>query len=149
MARIIIKTAQRPYKIMTVEGEKKICMCGLSKNQPFCDESHHKTDDENPDLLYQYDETGKRSALEEDDEDCCCSDKCCSDEKCCEDEKCECDDAECKDGCGESCCVDEKEEEFCCCGGHCCEDKTEVAEKTEKTEKTEPHHHDHGHGHSH
>src|SRR5512145_223126 len=95
MSRIVIKTAHRPFKIMTAEGEKKICMCGLSKNQPFCDESHHKTDDEKPDGLYQYDEDGKQSELETDDcEDECCG-GCCGDE-CCEDEK-----ADCKDGCCE------------------------------------------------
>lgn len=131
MARVVIKTAQRPYKIMTVEGEKKICMCGLSKNLPFCDESHHKTDDENPDLLYQYDEEGNRSALEEDDEDDCCGEGCCGD-KCCDDEKC-CDDKECGDKECESCCCSDK----CCSDDKCdCEDESEVTEKTESKTHT-------------
>lgn len=117
MSRVVIKIAQRPYKLMTTEGEKKICMCGLSKNQPFCDGSHHKTDGEDADTLYQYDEAGERMALEEDDEECCCGDKCCSDDK---------------DG------------ESCCCGDGCCtDDACACDDESEVTEKTEPKKHSH------
>lgn len=127
MSRVVIKTAQGPYKLMTQEGEKKICMCGLSKNQPFCDGSHHKTEGEVADTLYQYDDAGNRSALEEDDEDCCC----CSDEKCGSDENC----------CGEGCCSDEECKDDCCsdekCGCGCdCEDEAEVTEKAEPQKST-------------
>ncbi len=145
MARVIIKTAQGPYKLMTSEGEKKICMCGLSKNQPFCDGSHHKTKDEDTDALYQYDEAGERSTLEEEDgEDCCCGEGCCGDDKECGDKecgdkeckdgcKCCCDEKECKDKCGEDCC-DEKEGESCCCGEGCCsDDKCGCDEESEVT----------------
>lgn len=105
MPRVIIHSQQRPYKLMTTEGEKKICMCGLSKTLPFCDESHHKTDDEDPNLLYQYDENGNRSALEEDDEECCGGGHC---------------HGEAEGGCGD------KSD----CGDDCeCEDESEVTEK--------------------
>ena len=35
-------------------------MCGLSKNQPFCDGSHKLARGEAPDKLYWYDDAGKR-----------------------------------------------------------------------------------------
>jgi CDGSH iron-sulfur domain-containing protein 3 len=31
-----------------------ICMCGLSSNQPFCDDSHKKTADEEDNKIYAY-----------------------------------------------------------------------------------------------
>ncbi|HCC84265.1 MAG TPA: hypothetical protein DEP87_01130 [Candidatus Pacebacteria bacterium] len=80
MPRIIIKTAQAPYKIKTVDGEVAICECGLSKNQPFCDGSHLKTLDEKKDELYQYDDKGQCLSVEtdegDDDCECCCGGKC-------------------------------------------------------------------------
>ncbi|MFZ0220373.1 MAG: CDGSH iron-sulfur domain-containing protein [Candidatus Nitrosopolaris sp.] len=36
-----------------------ICMCGLSNNQPFCDDSHKKTIDED-NKTYVYDKEGDR-----------------------------------------------------------------------------------------
>jgi len=35
-------------------------MCGLSKNQPFCDGSHKLTKDEESGKVYAYDEEGHR-----------------------------------------------------------------------------------------
>ena len=35
-------------------------MCGLSKNQPFCDGSHKLTKTEEAGKLYWYDDAGKR-----------------------------------------------------------------------------------------
>jgi CDGSH iron-sulfur domain-containing protein 3 len=37
-----------------------ICMCGLSVNQPFCDESHKKTADEEDNKIYAYEKKGNR-----------------------------------------------------------------------------------------
>ena len=38
-------------------------MCGLSKNQPFCDGSHKKTRDEEEGKVYEYDNEGHRSEI--------------------------------------------------------------------------------------
>lgn len=55
MARLVKKTAHEPMEI-NVGGESKwICMCGLSKDQPFCDGSHHRAKDEDPKKTYVYD----------------------------------------------------------------------------------------------
>lgn len=60
MARVIIKEDQKPLMI-EVGGEKKfICMCGLSKNQPFCDGAHRQTADEEPGKCYKYDASGTK-----------------------------------------------------------------------------------------
>ena len=50
MPRLVQKTAHGPVMV----GDKAICMCGLSKNQPFCDGSHLKTSDEDEKKLYWY-----------------------------------------------------------------------------------------------
>ena len=60
MARLIKHTATSSKKI-TVGGETiSICMCGLSKNYPICDGTHHSIKDELPDVTYIYDENGNR-----------------------------------------------------------------------------------------
>ena len=41
-----VSAAMRPYTLKNPKlGDKKYfwCSCGLSKRQPFCDKSHHKT----------------------------------------------------------------------------------------------------------
>ncbi|MCL5412310.1 MAG: CDGSH iron-sulfur domain-containing protein [Candidatus Marsarchaeota archaeon] len=38
-----------------LEYEFKICACGLSKNKPFCDSSHHIAKKEEDGKLYVYD----------------------------------------------------------------------------------------------
>ncbi len=76
MARAVIKTAKKPFELKVGDKIVNICMCGLSKNQPFCDGSHMNTLDEKDDTLYQYDEKGKRMT-----EDCCGGDK--KDGACC------------------------------------------------------------------
>ena len=75
MARIIIKTAKGPYELSPQKNSVRLCMCGLSKNQPFCDTSHLKTQDEEDGKVYCYDKTGARH-------ECACSQKG-SPEECC------------------------------------------------------------------
>lgn len=72
MARVVLKTAKGPKEVKPQKKSVFICMCGLSKNQPFCDTSHKKTLDEKDDKIYVYDpKTGKRSEECEEGEDCC------------------------------------------------------------------------------
>ena len=44
---------------------KWICMCGLSKNQPFCDGNHKKTADEQAGKVYKYKPDGTRKEVTE------------------------------------------------------------------------------------
>jgi len=63
MTRKIIKTAKGPMELKPQGKSVLICMCGLSKNQPFCDGSHKKTLDEEGGKIYEYDESGKRKEI--------------------------------------------------------------------------------------
>jgi len=45
-------------------------MCGLSKNQPFCDGSHKKTAGEESGKLYMYGKEGTRIEIKQSDEVC-------------------------------------------------------------------------------
>lgn len=60
MARKVIKTAKGPFEIKPQKESVWICMCGLSKNQPFCDGCHTKATDESESKVYEYDEEGRR-----------------------------------------------------------------------------------------
>lgn len=60
MARKVIKTEKGPFEIKPRKESAWICMCGLSKNQPFCDGSHDLCGGEEEGKLYEYDEQGHR-----------------------------------------------------------------------------------------
>jgi CDGSH-type Zn-finger protein len=58
--RRIIKSDNAPLEIKPQEKSVFICMCGLSKNQPYCDGSHKTTRDEEAGKTYEYDAEGHR-----------------------------------------------------------------------------------------
>lgn len=64
MARLIKKDAMGPMEIKVGNESKWICMCGLSKNQPFCDASHKKTAGEEPGKLYMYGKDGTKVKIQ-------------------------------------------------------------------------------------
>jgi CDGSH-type Zn-finger protein len=60
MTRLVRRTLQEPTLYVIDGKEVSLCKCGLSKNQPYCDESHKLTKGEEPGRLYWYDNRGKR-----------------------------------------------------------------------------------------
>ncbi len=80
MARLVLKTAKGNFELKPSDKPVHICMCGLSKNQPFCDGSHKKTLDEKEGEVYEYDTEGKRMEcceIKEEEEGGCCGGGCC------------------------------------------------------------------------
>ena len=63
MARIIKKEDKGPKEIKVGNESKWICMCGLSKNPPFCDGNHKKTADEEEGKTYRYKPDGSRKEV--------------------------------------------------------------------------------------
>lgn len=60
MSRIVKRTHTEPCRLVVGGEEKYLCRCGLSKNQPFCVESHNLAKAEETNRLYWYDDAGKR-----------------------------------------------------------------------------------------
>lgn len=58
VVRLVKLSGKAPKNI--TENEMKfpigICTCGLSKNFPFCDGAHKRTEDEESGVIYIYDE---------------------------------------------------------------------------------------------
>lgn len=65
MVRLVRKDATGPMEIKVGNESKWICMCGLSKNQPYCDASHKKTVGEEPGKVYTYHEDGTRTEVKQ------------------------------------------------------------------------------------
>ena len=63
MARIVKRTKTAPYQLKPEDKDKTLCQCGLSQDQPFCDNSHLLTKGEEPDKTYWYDKVGERHVL--------------------------------------------------------------------------------------
>ena len=61
--RRVIKSDKQPFEIKSQEKSVWICMCGLSKNQPFCDGSHKTVTDEDDGKTYGYDGQGHRKEI--------------------------------------------------------------------------------------
>jgi CDGSH-type Zn-finger protein len=82
MARFVKKTAQAPFELTPQSKTVDICMCGLSKHQPFCDGSHMKTKDEDIKKIYVYGDEGSRKEVCDcgSDKKCDCGSACCDGE---------------------------------------------------------------------
>jgi CDGSH-type Zn-finger protein len=62
--RKVLKSDQGPLEIKPQEKSVWICLCGLSRDQPFCDGAHKQTRDEEGGKTYEYDEEGQRREVE-------------------------------------------------------------------------------------
>jgi CDGSH-type Zn-finger protein len=61
--RTVLKSDLGPLEIKPQEKSVWICLCGLSKNQPYCDGSHKKISGEESGKVYTYDEEGHRQEI--------------------------------------------------------------------------------------
>ena len=61
--RKVTKSDRQPLEIKPQEKSVWICMCGLSKNQPYGDGSHKKTATEEDGKIYEYDAEGHRTEV--------------------------------------------------------------------------------------
>ena len=64
MTRVIKYEEKRPIEIKVGNESKWICMCGLSKNKPFCDSSHKMCNGEIEGKVYRY-ENEKRIEIKQ------------------------------------------------------------------------------------
>ncbi|MBI4739729.1 CDGSH iron-sulfur domain-containing protein [Candidatus Woesearchaeota archaeon] len=65
MTRLVVYEEKRPKEVKVGQDSKWMCMCGLSKNLPFCDGSHKQCAGEEDGKLYKY-ENGKRMEVKRD-----------------------------------------------------------------------------------
>ena len=65
MSRLVRHDAKQPALIQVGEKVVAVCQCGLSKNKPFCDGSHKKTQDEAEHQTYMYDAEGNRVRVDD------------------------------------------------------------------------------------
>lgn len=66
MARMVRHDVTGPYEVPEgTELPLYICGCGLSKNKPFCDGSHRKTRDEEPQEVYLYDDASRVKVIKQ------------------------------------------------------------------------------------
>jgi len=61
--RKVLKSDHQPLEMKPQEKSVWICMCGLSRNQPFCDGSHKKIAGEEDGKTYEYDAEGHRKEV--------------------------------------------------------------------------------------
>jgi CDGSH iron-sulfur domain-containing protein 3 len=61
--RKVVKSDRQPLEIKPQPKSVFICMCGLSRNQPYCDGSHKKVTDEEDGKTYEYDAEGHRTEV--------------------------------------------------------------------------------------
>lgn len=69
MSRLVELDANGPRKLDASDlddqkGNVAICQCGLAETFPFCDGTHRRTSDEDPETRYVYDEDGTRRVVE-------------------------------------------------------------------------------------
>ena len=70
MARLVKKENKGPLEIKVGTKSIRICMCGLSNNQPYCDESHKKTVYKEDNKIYAYESKGNNRIEVKEWEEC-------------------------------------------------------------------------------